>query len=253
MIIQEELEHYLNNYLSVDLINDYAPNGLQIEGKKQINIIATAVTASHKAIEKAIKLKADALIVHHGYFWKGEPLVIRGLKKNRVQNILQNDINLFAYHLPLDTHLELGNNVLISKVLEIDAPFSHKVNGVDNLLWSGCISSPVTPQNFADFLEQKNLKPRVWIQGDKDREISKIGWCSGAAQDFLQEAYRFGVDAYISGEISERTYYEAKELGIHYFACGHYTTEEFGIKALGEHLSQQFNLQHHYINLDNPI
>lgn len=252
MITRGELENYLYNYLLVDEINDYAPNGLQIEGRKNIESIATAVTASSEAINIAIKLKVDALIVHHGYFWKGEPLVIKGIKKHRIRQLLSNDINLYAYHLPLDVHLDVGNNVSIGKILEINAPFTHKVNDVDNLLWSGGISSPLSAEEFATFLEHKGLTPRIWIKGG-DKEIRKIAWCSGAAQDFLEKAHWLGVDAYISGEISERTFHEAKELGIHYYACGHHLTEEFGVKALGIHLSNQFNLKHNYINLDNPV
>jgi dinuclear metal center YbgI/SA1388 family protein len=231
---------------------DYAPNGLQVEGKDQIKMICTAVTASESVITEAIAQRADALLVHHGYFWRGEEAVITGMKRQRVAKLLNHNINMLAYHLPLDCHLELGNNTNLGKLLSIEAPVSYQVQGVENLLWSGKLSKPMNGEQFSVFIEEK-LKRAPLHLGDPLKLIHSIAWCTGAAQDYIEEAYHLGVDAYLSGEVSERTFYQAQELGIQYFACGHHATERYGIQALGSHLANQFGLQHCFIDSDNPV
>lgn len=249
---RDELLEYLATFLSVEKFSDYAPNGLQVEGRSDIHKIVTAVTASQSAIKKAIEEKADALLVHHGYFWKGESPVITGMKKRRLSMLLSEDINLFAYHLPLDCHLEIGNNAEIARRLNINNVKQHIAGGVPQLLWTGTLKQPTTASKFADSLAEIFRRAPQHIEGNKDL-ISHVAWCSGGAQDFIEEAARLGVDAYVSGEISERTYYASKELGVHYFSAGHHATERYGIQALGEHLSKKFGVKHFFFDEKNPI
>ena len=252
MITQKELSTYLYQLLSCDRYNDYAPNGVQVEGKEQIKRICTAVTASDEVITQAIAWKADALLVHHGYFWRGESPVITGMKRQRLNKLLRHDVNLLAYHLPLDCHPELGNNACLAKLFEVDSVQMHSAGSTDNLLWTGSLSQPMTHDELADFLSKKLKRTPLCITGN-DKTITRIAWCSGGAQDFIEEANRLGVDAYLSGEISERTYYQAKELGIHYYSCGHHATERYGIQALGEYLASYFRLEHTFIDSYNPV
>lgn len=251
MIERDFLVNYLNDFLDSDKFSDYAPNGLQIEGNAKITNICTAVSAGEKVIEKAIDLRADMLLVHHGYFWKGEAPQILSAKKRKISLILKNNINLCAYHLPLDSHLEIGNNACLANIFQVKNVKSHMAGGIQNLLWTGELNDSYFAVDFANFLE-KNIQKPIYLSGGSHK-IHKIAWCSGAAQDFIEDAYIHKVDAYISGEVSERTYYQAQELGIHFFACGHNATERYGIKALGEHLAHKFNLKHAFIDINNPI
>lgn len=252
MITREELGCYLDDYLACDTFNDYAPNGLQVEGRTGIKKICTAVTASEAVIKEAAAKQADALLVHHGYFWRGEDAIITGMRRQRIGQLIINNINLFAYHLPLDCHSIVGNNACISKRLSLDTINSHKVGKTRDLLWSGVLKQQRTSKEFIHDLSLLFQRDPLYI-GFTEKLIHKIAWCSGAAQDYIEEAARLGVDAYFSGEISERTYYQAQELGIHYFACGHHATERYGIQALGEHLSEHFKLHHQFIESDNPV
>lgn len=252
MILRQELVSYIHNLLDCDSFSDYAPNGLQVEGADVIRSIATAVTASADAINTSVALNADALLVHHGYFWKGEESVITGIKRQRIGALILSNSNLLAYHLPLDCHPLLGNNACLGQLFAAEAIKSHRAGKTDNLLWSGSLPIQYNPREFSSFLaEQFKRLPLAIIANDKP--IRRIAWCSGGAQDFIDDAAALGVDAYISGEVSERTFYQAKELGIHYFACGHHATERYGIEALGHHLANHFGLQHHFIDSDNPV
>ncbi|CEG56349.1 Nif3-like dinuclear metal center hexameric protein [Legionella fallonii] len=252
MIRRRDLSNYLHDFLNCASYNDYAPNGLQVEGEEQIQRICTAVTASEDVISRAVAWQADTLLVHHGYFWRGEESVITGMKRQRIGKLLQNNLNLFAYHLPLDCHVELGNNACLAKLLPINSFKTHKINKMDNLLWSGTLTQPMQGTLLADFLEKTFALRPVHIAGN-DKIISSIAWCTGAAQDYIEDAWKLGVDAYLSGEVSERTYYQAKELGIHYYSCGHHATERYGIQALGEYLASYFKLEHLFLDSDNPI
>ncbi|MFI4918153.1 MAG: Nif3-like dinuclear metal center hexameric protein [Legionellales bacterium] len=252
MILRHELVSYLHQYLNCAGFTDYAPNGLQIEGTDKITRICTAVTASDEVILQAASWQADALLVHHGYFWRGEEPVITGMKRQRVGNLINNNINLLAYHLPLDCHTELGNNACIAQLLQVQSVQMHKAGSTDNLLWSGRLKKAIDSKQFTDFLEQKFERRPQHIAGP-NQLIDHIAWCSGAAQDFIEDAARLGVDAFLSGEVSERTYYQAKELGLHYYSCGHHATERYGIQALGQHLSDLFDLEHLFIDSTNPI
>ena len=249
---RDALNIYLHDYLACDDFNDYAPNGIQVEGKRSIKRISTAVTASLDVIQKTIAQGSDALLVHHGYFWKGEDPSLRGIKCERIRQLMRHDITLYAYHLPLDCHGELGNNACLAQLLELDTVQSHAVAKNRDLLWSGKLTKPMKAQEFANKLAQTfNRVPLSIVANDKT--IEHIAFCSGGAQDFIVDAHQLGADAYLSGEVSERTYYQAQELGIHYFACGHHATERYGIQALGQHLSAQFQLEHHFIDSDNPV
>lgn len=252
MIRVVELTSYLNDLLACAIYSDYAPNGLQIEGKPAIARLCTAVTASDEVISQAAQWQADALLVHHGYFWKGEALPLIGMKGQRVKKLFLHEMNLLAYHLPLDCHLELGNNACLAKLFAAQSVVAHKVGAVDNLLWSGKLTDALSPLALSDFLSIQLQRMPLHIAGQPS-SISSIAWCSGGAQDYIEEAWKLGVDAYISGEVSERTYYQAKELGIHYYACGHHATERYGIQALGAHLAEVFPIEHLFIDSDNPV
>lgn len=252
MIARDELAGYLDNYLSCSQFNDYAPNGLQVEGRLKIQRICTAVTASSDVIAKACDLKADALLVHHGFFWKGESPVVVGMKQRRLSSLLQYQLNLFGYHLPLDCHLEVGNNACLGRLFNLGNIKTHTAGKTPNLVWSGTFQTPLTvadcSQRLANILQREPL-----CVGGREQLIQSVAWCSGGAQDFIEDAYHLGVDAYISGEISERTFYQAHELGLYYFSCGHHATERYGIQALGRHLAERFDLQHTFIDSHNPV
>lgn len=252
MIKRTELAQYLQELLCVSKYTDYAPNGIQVEGNSIIKRICTAVTASEEVIAQAAQWQADALIVHHGYFWRGEDPVLRGMKRQRIASLINNNINLFAYHLPLDCHLDLGNNACLGRLFRAQSITTHKIGNIEHLLWSGELEQPVAANEFSHYLETQLSRKPLHISGN-NKLISSIAWCSGGAQDYIEDAYHLGVDAYISGEVSERTYYQAKELGIHYYACGHHATERYGIQALGEYLSVQFHIENLFLDSFNPI
>lgn len=252
MITRVDLAAYLHELLACANFDDYAPNGLQIEGTEHIKRLCTAVTASLEVINRAVALKADALLVHHGYFWRGEPPEIIGMKRERIGQLIENNISLFAYHLPLDCHAELGNNACLAQLLEFCSIKKHKIGKTRDLLWSGSLTKTLTAKKFFFQLQDKLGREPLYLAGS-EKPIHKVAWCSGAAQDLIEEAYKVGVDAYLSGEVSERTYYQAKELGIHYFACGHHATERYGIQALGNHIAAKYELEYYFIDSLNPV
>lgn len=251
MISRIDLARYLDDYLACRNYQDYAPNGLQVEGRLEIKRICTAVTASQDVIAQAVAFNADALLVHHGYFWRGEEAVIVGMKAKRIGLLLKNNLNLFAYHLPLDCHLDVGNNACLGELFELTDIQAHSAGKTPNLLWTGKLVNALTASEWSKVLAEKLRRQPMFVSGT-DKVIRNIAWCSGGAQDYIEDAYHLGVEAYLSGEISERTYYQAQELGMHYFACGHHATERLGIQALGAHLVERFNLEHQFIDSDNP-
>lgn len=252
MIKRQDLVHYLDDFLACDNYQDYAPNGLQVEGTEAIHTICTAVTASQDVIEQAIVMRADALLVHHGYFWRGETQSITGMKKKRINGLLSANINLFAYHLPLDCHPEIGNNACLGRLFDTESTEMHVAGRTPDLLWTGQLPRDFSLDEFSVWLTDILKRTPISIKGS-EKKINRIAWCSGGAQDFIHEAKALGVDAYISGEISERTYYEARELGLHYLSCGHHATERYGIQALGEKISSQFDLKHVFLDSNNPV
>ncbi len=247
MLKRHTLIHYLHELLDIDRFKDYAPNGLQVEGNAEIRHVVTGVTASLALIEAAIELGADTLLVHHGYFWKGENPVVCGLKKQRLARLLAADMNLLAYHLPLDAHPQWGNNAQLGALWQV-----HNIQALasEPLVLQGEFEAALSGASVAQRLTETLHRPPLHIAAE--RPIRRLAWCSGGAQGYIEAAAAAGVDAYISGEISEQTTHIARELGIHYFAAGHYATERFGAKALGEHLSAQFDLQCSFVDVDNP-
>ncbi len=248
---REELRQYLGEFLQLDKFRDYAPNGLQVEGKAEIRKIVTGVTACQALIDRAVEAGADALLVHHGFFWKNEPEVLTGMKQRRIKSLLLNDINLFGYHLPLDAHPMLGNNAELGRELGVIEPEAVETVA-QGLLWQGVLDSPMTAKDLSALLEQRLGQAPLHLDGG-ERNIQKLAWCTGGAQDYIDAAAALGVDAFISGEASERTFHSAVEQGIHYFGAGHHATERFGIKALGEHLAREFELEHEFIDIPNPV
>lgn len=245
---RDELHTYLNDYLQSSRYRDYAPNGIQIEGKTEIWRITTAVTASQAAIEAAIAQQADALLVHHGYFWKGEAPAITGIKKQRIADLLAHDINLIAYHLPLDQHAELGNNALFARHFDCETVWQ---SAAEPLIWHASIR-PTTLSALLDRLAH-DLDRIPLAVGENTGELTHIAWCTGAAQDYLQQVATEGAQAYISGEYAERSYHEARESGCTYISCGHHASERAGIRTLGEHLATTFGLDVAYYDEPNPF
>ena len=246
MINNKELEAYINEYLAVDQFDDYCPNGLQIEGRSEIHSIVSGVSANQDLIDQAIDEKADALLVHHGFFWKSEEQALTGIKKNRIKALLENDTNLFAYHLPLDAHPIVGNNIQLALRLNIQNPLPIG----DTLVWQGEVSAPLAEvaQSVMDITSRAPL-----VIGDKAANINKITWCSGGAQSYIKHAIDVGADCFITGEISEQIPAIAKENNIAFISAGHHATERYGVQALGQHLSQKFSLGYQYIDIDNVV
>ncbi|PCM45221.1 Nif3-like dinuclear metal center hexameric protein [Marinobacter sp. ANT_B65] len=237
----------LNEWLQPENFQDYCPNGLQVEGKGDVKTIITGVTASRALIEAAIAANADMVIVHHGYFWKGEDQRIQGMKRDRLKLLLDNDINLVAYHLPLDDHPIYGNNRQLADVLGIQSP--RPLNG---LVWEGELQEAMSPEQLGVLIAGALHREPLRV-GDGKANIRKVGWCTGAAQGFINTAVDAGLDAYISGEISEPTTHTARECGIHYYSAGHHATERYGVKAVGDALENEFGVIHRFIDCDNPV
>ncbi|UTO18561.1 MULTISPECIES: Nif3-like dinuclear metal center hexameric protein [Acinetobacter] len=247
-----DIVQWCDQTLKANEFKDYAPNGLQIEGKLEVNKIVCAVTASEDAIDVAIAQNADALLVHHGYFWKGESYPITGMRGNRIKKLIQNNISLIAYHLPLDSHATLGNNAAIADLMglqNIEALDSTEKHPIGNI---GYLNNPIHPDDFKAKLQSIFDFSVIHLPCHKTT-IQKVGFCTGGAQDFIHKAAQEKCDAYISGEVSERTFYEAKELGVHYFACGHHATERYGVQRLAQVIASEFSIDTTYFELNNPI
>ncbi|MBF0257090.1 MAG: Nif3-like dinuclear metal center hexameric protein [Gammaproteobacteria bacterium] len=243
-----EIERHCNSLLSVEAFSDYCPNGLQVDaGRSEIKRLATAVTASLEVIEEAADWGAELLLVHHGYFWKNEPPVLTGIKGRRVRRLMQQGLSLMAYHLPLDAHPELGNNAQLGNLLGLEGrPLQEH-----GLVWMANLREAVGVGQLTLLLDKAlgRTPLRLTAKGD----ISRLAWCTGAAQGYIEQAAAAGAEAFISGEVSEQTYHQVAELGLHYFAAGHHATERLGIRALGEHLAEAFGLEHRFFDQDNPI
>jgi len=252
MITRTEFISYLETLLEPDRFQDYCPNGLQVAGSEQIENLVSGVTASQALLDAALDLGADTILVHHGYFWRGEDPCIVGIKQRRIKQLLLNNVNLIAYHLPLDAHSTLGNNAQLAQLLDIRIKGIIPGTGDPAIAMYGALTKAKTRVEFADKIQHALGREPLIIQGH-DRIIKTIGWCSGAAQGYIEQAAAMGLDAFISGEISEQTVHLARELGIDYFAAGHHATERYGVKALAEHVAERFELQHHFIDIANPV
>ncbi|WP_036594831.1 Nif3-like dinuclear metal center hexameric protein [Ottowia thiooxydans] len=237
--------------LQPERFKDYGPNGLQVEGRAQIGKLVSGVTASRALIEAAVEAGADAILVHHGLFWRGQNGTVTGWMKERLRLLLANEINLLAYHLPLDAHPVLGNNAQLGRVLGLQATGRF---GEQDL---GFIGGRADGETFADAdvlawqLEHALGRPVVGIHG-KRQAIERVAWCTGGAQSYFEAAIAAGAQAFITGEISEPQAHLARECGVSFFACGHHATERYGAPALGAHVAAQLGISHEFIDIDNP-
>ncbi len=254
-MLRDELESYLAQFLSIDEFNDYCPNGLQVEGADEIKNVVSGVTASQALIEYAIKTEAQAILVHHGYFWKGEAAAITKIKKKRIKALLDHDISLFAYHLPLDTHPGLGNNIQLANLLELPVVQALEKHGRHDLgLVCHLDQAVLLSSLIRSISERLGREPMVLGPQDEGRKIQSVALCTGGAQSMFESAIvNHGVDAYLSGEVSEPNFHLANEYGCNYLALGHHASERYGAKALGEHLAEQFGLSVDFVDLDNPV
>ena len=245
----QQLCEFCDDYLKVGDFDDYCPNGLQVESGPRVEHIVCGVTASQALIDAAAEKGADTLIVHHGYFWKGEAQPITGIKGRRIASLLRHGINLLAFHLPLDAHPEVGNNVQLAKVMgwPLDARF-----GAQDLVCAGALGQPLTLSALARDIETR-LETRTLSIDAGDHAIERLAWCTGAAQGFIEAAAAEGVDAFVSGEVSEQTFHQARELGIHYLAAGHHATERFGVRALGAEIASRFGVRQEFVDIPNPV
>jgi len=245
---REQLARFLEDTLECARFSDYSPNGLQVEGCSDIRRVLVGVTASQALLDEAVRRKVDTVIVHHGYFWKGESPAVIGAKRRRLATLLAHDINLFAYHLPLDAHPELGNNAqwAISMGWRCLGRFGDQEIGC----W-GALPSPMRADALARQIEEVLGRPPMLV-GPPERILHRIAWCSGGAQNLIEAVTRLDVDAYLSGEISEATPHLALENGISFLACGHHATERFGPRALAAYLSEKLGLDCEFVDLFNP-
>ena len=255
-ISTHELANWLDSTLQPQRFRDYCPNGLQVEGKTTVNHIITGVTASQALLEEAVRKKADAVLVHHGWFWKNEDPCVRGTKRKRLQLALQHELNLFAFHLPLDAHPVLGNNAQLAQTLRFepdrDADGNPVTCGPDGLVWLGRLAAPqplnALGQAIGDALHRAPL-----VVGKPQQRVQRVAWCTGGAQGFMQAAIDAGVDAYLTGEASEQTFHLAQETGVAFIGAGHHATERYGIKALGEAAARELGVSVEFVDLDNPV
>ena len=239
--------------LTPERFKDYGPNGLQVEGKAQVDVLISGVTASKALIEAAIDAKADAILVHHGLFWRGQEGTVTGWMKQRLRLLLAHDISLLAYHLPLDAHPEWGNNAQLGRRLgwRADSQFGEQQLGclgqaADDTVWPNA-------QALAAHLQQGLGRAPVWVGADDvTRPIRRVAWCTGGAQSYFEAAIAAGADAFVTGEISEPQAHLARETGVAFFACGHHATERYGAPAVAAHVAAQLGLVHRFIDIDNP-
>ncbi|MDD4928875.1 MAG: Nif3-like dinuclear metal center hexameric protein [Gallionella sp.] len=244
-----ELLNYNASLLKIDQFRDYSPNGMQVEGRPDVSRIATAVTASQSVIDEAVAWGADALLVHHGYFWRNEDACVAGIKKKRIAQLLKHDVSLLAYHLPLDAHAELGNNAQLGRLLGLAEQGRF---GEQSIACQGVLACPVTLAQFAHSVGQ-HLQRTPQVFGEGEKLIRRVAWCSGGAQGYFEAAIAQGVDVFLTGEISEQVYHLAHETGVAFIAAGHHATERLGVQVLGEHLAEKFSLEHRFFDQDNPI
>ncbi|MCB1961268.1 MAG: Nif3-like dinuclear metal center hexameric protein [Rhodocyclaceae bacterium] len=244
------LERYLGELLNVAALRDYCPNGVQVEGRAAVRRIVCGVTASQALLDAAVAREADAVLVHHGYFWRGEDPRVAGIRKQRLATLLKADISLLAYHLPLDVHPALGNNVQLALRMgwSPEERFGEQSIGV--------IGAPAVMGETAATLAAalgRMLGRESLLVGDGARPVKRVAWCTGAAQSLFDDAIAAGCDVFVSGEISEQTVHLARESGVSYVAAGHHATERYGVQALGAHLAAEFGLACEFVDVDNPV
>lgn len=244
-----QLQTCLEELLECGRFSDYCPNGLQVEGRAEIRRVVCGVSASRALIERAIEMQADAIIVHHGWFWRGEDVRVTGIRRQRLGMLLAHDINLFGYHLPLDAHPVLGNNAQLARVLgwQVDGPCREQP-----LVLLGQLPHAMPAGEVLRSVAARLAREPLLI-GDVTREVKRVAWCTGGAQGYFEQAIAAGVDLFLSGEISEQTVHLARESGVAYLAAGHHATERYGIHALAAYLAEQCGLEAEFVDLDNPV
>ena len=246
-------ERELNQLMSPEKIKDFCPNGMQIQGKETINKVVTGVTATQALIEAAIERNADALVVHHGYFWKNESYVIRGMKYQRIKALMDNGISLFAYHLPLDIHPVLGNNAQLAKRLGIQKSQPLEIGNELSVSLQGEFDTPISGNEFAERINSTLNRDCLHISPPSNKTIKTVAWCTGGGQGYIELAAAQGIDAFITGEASEQTTHVAREMDIHFFAAGHHATERYGAKALAEYINRDLGISAEFVDIDNPV
>ena len=247
MTLVEEAERYLG----AARIGDYCPNGLQVEGRPQVRRIVSGVTASQALVDAAVEAEADVLLVHHGYFWKGENPCVTGMKQRRLKALLAHDISLLAYHLPLDLHPEVGNNVQLARQLDITVEGPLEPDNPRTVGLLGSLAEPMTPHDFAQRVQRVLGREPLLVEAAG--LVRRIGWCTGGGQGYIDQAIAAGVDLYLTGEASEQTFHSARENGISFIAAGHHATERYGVQALGDYLAKRFAIEHLFIDCPNPV
>lgn len=252
-MLNTQLEILLNEKLNTDRFKDYAPNGLQVEGRCDVQRIVTGVTACQALLDAAVELKADAVLVHHGYFWKNDQSVITGMMYKRIKTLINHDINLYGYHLPLDAHPSLGNNTLLGEALGIRQYGSYEPENSGCFMWHGEFEQPLTGEQLADRITQRYERRPLHCSDNAPQEIRRVAWCTGGGQDYIMQAAEQEFDAFITGEVSERTIHIAREMGIHFFAAGHHATERDGIKYLGGWLEVEHQFDVTFVDINNPV
>ncbi|MFC3283589.1 Nif3-like dinuclear metal center hexameric protein [Litchfieldella rifensis] len=251
MISRDTVVKACDTLLQADRFKDYTVNGLQVSGRERIARVMSGVTACQALLDEAVAWEADLVLVHHGYFWKNEPVVVTGMKRRRLATLLAHDINLLAYHLPLDAHPELGNNARLASRLELTVDGCADGELGEGLVWLGAPPHDGDDREFAAHVGKRLMREPLLIEGHRG-PVRRVAWCTGGAQDMITLAHEAGADVFISGEISERTTHLARELGISYLAAGHHATERYGVQALGEWLESEFGVTHRFVDIDNP-
>jgi dinuclear metal center YbgI/SA1388 family protein len=248
MAARNQIESHLATLLAVERFKDYGPNGLQVEGRAEVTRLVSGVTASRALIDAAIEAQADAILVHHGLFWRGQDGRLTGWLAERVKRLMAHGINLFAYHLPLDAHAEFGNNAQLGLRLGLlaDARF-----GEQELGFAGPAVQERSLSALAQRVQAALAREPLVLPGD-GRALKRIGWCTGGAQGYFEAAIAAGVDAFITGEVSEPQAHLARETGVAFLACGHHATERFGAPAVAAHVAERFGIEHRFIEIDNP-
>ncbi len=253
MLNRHVFEKELAAILKPNKFKDYAPNGLQVQGVDEIAKVVTGVTACQALIDEAVRLNADALLVHHGYFWKGESQVLTGIKYQRISTLIKNGINLFAYHLPLDAHPALGNNAQLVKLfglnrpraLQSSLPLEESIGVIAEFDEAVCV------EKMKEIVEQA-LGREVLFEVAGKEMIRTVALCSGGAQGYIEQAIESGADLYLTGEVSEQTIHLARECGIHFIAAGHHATERYGAKAMAEYIQTNLGVDATFVDIDNP-
>jgi dinuclear metal center YbgI/SA1388 family protein len=248
MVQRQAIDAYLRETLAVDRFKDYGPNGLQVEGRATVRRLVCGVTASRALIDAAVEADADALLVHHGLFWRGHDGRLTGWLRERVARLIVSGVNLWAFHLPLDAHPQWGNNAQLGLRLglQADARF-----GDQDLGFVGPAGALVDVPTLAIQAAQVLQRQPVVLPGD-GRPLQRIAWCTGGAQGYFEDAIAAGADAFVTGEISEPQAHLSRETGVAFLACGHHATERYGVQALGAELARTFGLEQHYVDIDNP-